>query len=90
MSVRSFECFPDDPLALVAVGDVLAARRVAREFLANATPPAYAAAELQMLTPASQSDLIGQLLWLVLPGGARAGEAAANTKTDINAHDAPK
>jgi hypothetical protein len=51
---------------------------------------AYAAAELRMLTPECQSDLIGQLLWLVLPEGARAGETAANPKTDINAHYAPK
>lgn len=146
MSVRSFECFPDEPLALGAAGDVLAARRVAREFLANAPPgltnstlavlvlagaclhaaslalgepsildlasvlrdlipdqaplrpmltsriqfSTYAAAELRMLTPASQSDLVGQLLWLVLPEAGRAGETATNPKTDINAHDAPK
>lgn len=50
----------------------------------------YAAAELRMLTPASQSDLVGQLLWLVLPEAGRAGETATNPKTDINAHDAPK
>ena len=50
----------------------------------------YAAAELRMLTPASQSDLVGQLLWLVLPQAGRAGEAAPNPKIDINAHDAPK
>ncbi len=146
MSVRSFESFPDEPLALGAAGDVLAARRVAREFLANAPPglanstlavlvlagaclhaaslalgepsildlasvlrdlipdqvplrpmftsriqfSTYAAAELRMLTPESQSDLVGQLLWLVLPEAGRAGETAANTKTDINAHNAPK
>ena len=146
MSVRSFECFPDEPLALGAAGDVLAARRVAREFLANAPPglanstlavlvlagaclhaaslalgepsildlasvlrdlipdqaplrpmfasriqfSTYAAAELRTLTPESQTDLIGQLLWLVLPEGGRTGEPAANPKTDINAHNAPK
>jgi hypothetical protein len=146
VSVRSFESFPDEPLALGAAGDVLAARRVAREFLVNAPPglanstlaalvlagaclhaaslalgepsildlasvlrdlipdqaplrpmfasriqfSTYAAAELRMLTPASQSDLVGQLLWLVLPEAGRAGETAANTKTDINAHNAPK
>ena len=133
-------------MALGAAGDVLAARRVAREFLANAPPgltnstlavlvlagaclhaaslalgepsildlasvlrdlipdqaplrpmltsriqfSTYAAAELRMLTPASQSDLVGQLLWLVLPEAGRAGETATNPKTDINAHDAPK
>lgn len=133
-------------MALGAAGDVLAARRVAREFLANAPPglanstlavlvlagaclhaaslalgepsildlvsvlrdlisdqaphrpmfasriqfSTYAAAELRMLTPASQSDLVGQLLWLVLPEAGRAGETAANTKIEINAHDAPK
>jgi hypothetical protein len=115
-------------LALGAAGDVLAARRVAREFLANApqglanstlaalvlagaclhaaslalgepsilhlasvlrdlapdqTPlrpmltsriqfSTYAAAELRMLTLESQSDLIGQLLGLVLPSAGRA------------------
>jgi len=146
VSVRSFECFPDEPLALGAAGDVLAARRVAREFLANAPPglanstlavlvlagaclhaaslalgepsildlasvlrdlvsdqvplrpmltsriqfSTYAAAELRMLTPASQSDLVGQLLWLVLPEAGRAGEPAATPKNDRNAHDAPK
>jgi hypothetical protein len=146
VSVRSFECFSDEPLALGAAGDVLAARRVAREFLATAPPglanstlavlvlagaclhaaslalgepsildlasvlrdlvsdqapvrpmltsriqfSTYAATELRMLTPASQSDLIGQLLWLVLPEGGRAGERATNPKTDIKAHDAPK
>jgi len=146
VSVRSFECFPDDPLALGAAGDVLAARRLAREFLANAPPglanstlavlvlagaclhaaslalgepsildlasvlrdlipdqtplrpmfasriqfSTYAAAELRLLTPESQADLIGQLLWLVLPESGRVGETATNTKRDINAHDAPK
>ena len=146
VSVRSFESFPEEPLALGAAGDVLAARRVARAFLANAPPglasstlavlilagaclhadslalgepgirelasvlrdlvsdqppprpmlasrnqfSAYAAAELRLLTPSSQSDLIGQLLWLVLPEGGRSGETASNPKTDINAHNAPK
>jgi hypothetical protein len=146
VSVRSFECFSDEPLALGAAGDVLAARRLAREFLAHAPPglanstlavlilagaclhaaslalgepsildlvsvlrdlvsdPApvrpmitsriqfstYAAAELRMLTPASQADLIGQLLWLVLPPAGRGGEEGADAKTIINAHDAPK
>jgi len=146
VSVRSFECFSDEALALGAAGDVLAARRVAREFLANAPqgfanstlavlvlagaclhaaslalgepslldlacvlrdlvsdpPPsrpmlssriqfsAYAAAELRMLTPECQSDLIGQLLWLVLPEDGRAGETTANTKTDIKAQHALK
>jgi hypothetical protein len=146
VSVRSFECFSDKPLALGAAGDVLAARRVAREFLANAPQglanptlavlilagaclhaaslalgepsildlasvlrdlvsdqaalrpmltsriqfSTYAAAELQVLAPESQSALIGQLLWLVLPEAGRAGETGADSKTHINAHDAPK
>jgi hypothetical protein len=146
VSVRSFECFPDEPLALGAAGDVLAARRVAREFLAGAPQglanstlavlilagaclhtaslalgepsihdlvsvlkdlipdqsplrpmltsriqfSTYAAAELRMLTPESQSELISQLLWLVLPDAGQARETPANTKTDRNAHDAPK
>ena len=146
MSVRSFECFHDEPLALGAAGDVLAARRLAREFLSQGPPglanstlaalilagaclhaaslalgepsildlasvlrdlipdqtplrpmfasriqfATYAAAELRLLTPASQSDLIGQLLWLVLPEDGRVGETAANTETDIKAHDALK
>jgi hypothetical protein len=143
VSVRSFECFPDEPLALGAAGDVLAARRVAREFLANAPQSlasstlavlilagaclhadslalgepgvwelaavlrdlvsdqaslrpmltsriqfsAYAAAELRLLTPESQSSLVGQLLWLVLPEAVRAGETRPDAKTSTNAHD---
>jgi hypothetical protein len=146
VSVRFFECFSDEPLALGAAGDVLAARRLSREFLANAPPglanvtlavlvltgaclhaaslalgepsildlasvlrdlvsdqaplrpmitsriqfSAYAAAELRMLTPESQTDLIGQLLWLVLPRAGRGGEAGEEAKTVVNAHDAPK
>ena len=133
-------------MALGAAGDVLAARRVAREFLANAPQglanstlaalilagaclhaaslalgepsifdlasvlrdlipdqaplrpmltsriqfSAYAAAELRLLTPESQSDLVGQLLALVLPEDGRSGGKRANPKNDINAHDAPK
>ena len=146
MSVRSFECFPDEPLALGAAGDVLAARRVAREFLANAPQglanstlaalilagaclhadsltlgepgvrelasvlrdlvsdqaplrpmhtsriqfSAYAAAELRMLSPESQADLVSQLLWLVLAEDRPTGETRTDTRTDINAHDALK
>jgi hypothetical protein len=142
----SFERFPDEPLALGAAGDVLAARRVAREFLANAPQglanstlaalvlagaclhaaslvlgepgvrelafvlrdlvsdqaplrpmhssriqfSAYAAAELRLLTPQCQSDLVGQLLRLVMPEDRLTGETRTNTKTDINAHNAPK
>jgi hypothetical protein len=136
VSVRSFEYFTDEPLALGAAGDVLAARRVAREFLANAPQglansalaalilagaclhadslspgepsirelasvlrdlvsdqvplrpmltsriqfSAYAAAELRLLTPESQSDLIGQLLWLVLPDDGRSGGKRASSE----------
>lgn len=146
MSVRSFECFHDEPLALGAAGDVLAARRLAREFLSQGPPglanstlavlilagaclhaaslalgepsildlasvlrdlmpdqaplrpmltsriqfSTYAVAELRMLTPSSQSALIGQLLMLVMPEAARAGDSGGSTKTDINAHDARK
>lgn len=50
----------------------------------------YAAAELRMLTPESQSELISQLLWLVLPDAGQARETLANPKISLNAHDAPK
>jgi hypothetical protein len=146
VSVRSFECFPDESLPLGAVGDVLAARRLARDFLSKAPPglanstlavlilagaclhaaslalgepsildlvsvlkdlipdqsplrpmltsriqfSTYAAAELRMLTPESQSELISQLLWLVLPDAGQARETLANPKISLNAHDAPK